>query len=126
MRLEARVTEGGKVRKNLVALRTVLAFEVAHDQRTLNDAIARGDFTEWEPWVCWHAVEGPDGRTFDDWCQQVDWCGVYNAPDTLDPSGGEAAGSTSPESPPSPSEPHADGTPSSTSPTRSKTPSGEN
>lgn len=126
MRLEARVTEGGKVRKALVPLRTVLAFEVAHDQRTLNDAIARGDFTEWEPWVCWHAVEGPDGRTFDDWCQQVDWCGVYNAPDTLDPSGGEAAGSTSPESPPSPSEPHADGTPSSASPTRSKTPSGEN
>lgn len=125
MRLEARVTEGGKVRKALVPLRTVLAFSAQHD-RTLNDAIARGDFVEWEPWVCWHAVEGPDGRTFDDWCQQVDWCGVYNAPDTLDPSGGEAAGSTSPESPPSPSEPHADGTPSSTSPTRSRTPSGEN
>ena len=125
MRLEARVTEGGKVRKALVPLRTVLAFSAQHD-RTLNDAIARGDFVEWEPWVCWHVVEGPDGRTFDDWCQQVDWCGVYNAPDTLDPSGGEAAGSTSPESPPSPSEPHADGTPSSTSPTRSRTPSGEN
>lgn len=125
MRLEARVTEGGKVRKALVPLRTVLAFSAQHD-RTLNDAIARGDFVEWEPWVCWHVVEGPDGRTFDDWCQQVDWCGVYNAPDALDPSGGEVDGSTSPESPPSPSEPHADGTPSSTSPTTSKTPSGEN
>ncbi len=125
MRLEARVTEGGKVRKALVPLRTVLAFSAQHD-RTLNDAIARGDFVEWEPWVCWHVVEGPDGRTFDDWCQQVDWCGVYNAPDALDPSGGEAVGSTSPESPSSPPAPPADGKPSSASPTTSKTPSGEN
>lgn len=113
MRLEAKVQEGDRITSVLVPLSTVMAFRKTHG-RSLNEAIVGGDFDEWEPWVCWHATEGRtgEGRTFDAWCQEVDWCGIYNAPNALDPSGGEARPSTSPESPGSQPEPLADGTPS--------------
>lgn len=101
MRLEARVLEGDKQSKVLVPLATFIEFKKVHDI-ALNECIRQTDalgqvvregrdFAEWEPWVAWHASTArlDEARSYDKWAVDVDWCGLYSAPDALDPSGGE-------------------------------------
>lgn len=126
MRIEARVLEGDQKLTALVPLASVLAFKAEHG-RSVNQAIGDDDvqFEDWEPWLAWHAMTRAHGetRSFEDWCDAVDWVGIYGAPDALDPSGGEAT-QTQPSSPASSSEPPARGRSSSCSTTSSSTPSG--
>lgn len=90
MRLRATITEGDKETSTLVPLATVLEFTDAHEGRKLNDCIENGDYTDWEPWVGWHAASRRLGETrdFDDWCRAVDWVQIDNF-EAPDPSGGE-------------------------------------
>lgn len=126
MRLRVTVIEGDETTEVLVPLATVMAFPDAHEGRVLNDAIENGDFTDWEPWVAWHASTHRLGeeRSFDDWVAAVDWVKITQAPDEVDPSGGETA-STTPPSPASSSAPRAGGRSSSRSRTSSNGPSGK-
>lgn len=125
MRLRAKVLEGDKSTSVLVPLATVMAFTGEHGGRVLNDAMTEDDFVDWEPWVAWHASTHRLGETrgFDEWVAAVDWCGIENAPDELDPSGGEVV-STEPRSPESSSASPARGKSSSDSTTRSSKRSG--
>lgn len=126
MRIEARVLEGDQKRTALVPLSAVLAFKAEHGY-TVNQAIddENVDFVDWEPWLAWRTMSDRCGETrpFDEWCSAVDWVGIYNAPNALDPSGGEAT-QTQPSSPASSSEPPARGRSSSRSTTSSKRQSG--
>lgn len=126
-RYEARVLEGGEASTALVPLCTILEFPKVNDGKTINEAISSGaDFTAWEPWVVWHTMTKrgtpKEERSFEEWCDAVDWCGIYNASDALDPSGGEDT--QTPESSPASSSTPTAGPSSSTSTTTSSEPSG--
>lgn len=126
MRIEARVLEGDQTLTALVPLASIIAFKAEHGY-TVNAAIAdpEKDFVDWEPWLAWHTMTRAhgEGRSFDEWVDAVDWVGIYNAPDVLDPSGGEET-QTPPSSPASSSGQRARGRSSSRSTTSSSTPSG--
>ena len=127
MRLEARVLEGDQRRQALVPLCAILDFKREHGF-SVNDAIGSDDvpFEDWEPWLAWRTMVAAHGesRDFDDWCDRVDWVGIYNAPNVLDPSGGEAT-PTQPSSPASSPERPARGRSSLPSTTTSRPPSGQ-
>lgn len=94
MRLKVKVLEGGETRTHLVPLATVLAYRQEHGE-TINETIQKDqaagvdNSVEWGAWVAWHADTRSDGRDLLDWTEAVDWIGIEQAPDELDPSGGE-------------------------------------
>jgi hypothetical protein len=131
MRLEARVLEGDETVTALVPLRTLLAFKQEHGKGVnhfIAEAInpdAEADFSDWEPWLAWRTMTDRhlEERTFDTWLEQIEWVGIYQAPNELDPSGGEAT-PTQASSPESSSASGARGASSSSSTRTSKRPSG--
>lgn len=130
MRLEARVLEGDEVRKALVPLRTLLTFKKEHEHG-VNWYVVESqkqdsgvEFDDWEPWLAWRTMvdASNEERDFDGWLEQIEWAGVWMAPNELDPSGGEATPTPAP-SPESSSASGARGRSSSRSTTSSKRPS---
>jgi hypothetical protein len=133
MRLEARVLEGDETRKVLVPLCTLLAFKQENDGKGVNHFINASrdpesdvDFDDWEPWLAWRTMVDRAGeeRSFDDWLAAIEWAAIYQGPDELDPSGGEATQTPAP-SPASSSGRTALGRSSSASTTTSSKPSGK-
>lgn len=133
MRLEARVLEGDEVRKALVPLRSLIRFksETKHGfdwwVAQTRDLETEVESIDWEPRLAWRTfadVVG-DQRSYEEWSEAVEWAGIWQAPDELDPSGGEVTPTPVP-SPESSSAPGAVGPSSSDSTTTCNTPSGEN
>ncbi len=126
MRFEVSVYEGDEERKQLVPLATLLAIPGQFDGKSLNELID-GDLPPevWETWVAWHAMTVRQGetRSYGDWCTEIDWWELRNAPTAADPSGGQESLTGAPSQSSSPVAP-APGPSSSDSTTTSSTPSG--
>lgn len=102
MRLEARVLEAGTQTTALAPFKVFAEFRKVH-KRSVNASIRAeadrstdDDFTTWQPWFVWYTMKLVHGeeRSLDDWSDSVEWIGVYEAEDELDPSGGEETSET--------------------------------